>query len=64
MQEVITMSEIYMSNIFFLDSDIDVPYENVLLDEDFIIRNGRKNMALNKFLYVNQTPWQRQLLKR
>lgn len=46
------------------DSAIDVPYENVLLDEDFIIRNGRKNMALNKFLYVNQIPWQRQLLKR
>lgn len=46
------------------DSDIDVPYENVLLDEDFIIRNERKNMALNKFIYVNQTPWQRQLLKR
>lgn len=45
------------------DSDIDVPYENVLLDEDFIIRNERKNMALNKFIYVNQTPWQRQLLK-
>lgn len=52
-----------MSNIF-LDSDIDVPDENVLLDEDFIIRNGRKNTALNKFLYVHQTPWQRQLLKR
>lgn len=46
------------------DSDIDVPYENVLLDEDFIIRNERKNMALDKFIYVNQTPWQRQLLKR
>lgn len=46
------------------DSDIDVPYENVLLYEDFITRNGRKNMALNKFLYVNQTPRQSQLLKR
>lgn len=40
-----------MLNIF-LDSDIDVFDENVFFDEDFIIRNGRKNMVFNKFFYV------------
>lgn len=40
-----------MLNIF-LDSDIDVFDENVFFDEDFIIRNGRKNTVFNKFFYV------------
>ncbi|XP_056009107.1 uncharacterized protein LOC130051290 [Ostrea edulis] len=46
------------------DHDIDVPDENVFLDEDFMIRNDRQNVGVHKFLYVHQTPWQRQLLKR
>lgn len=43
------------------ESVIEEPDENLLLDEDFTIR---RTGCRNKFLYVHQTKWQQELLRR
>lgn len=47
-------------NCEILESVIEEPDENLLLDEDFTIR---RTGCRNKVLYVHQTKWQQELLR-